>query len=92
MFVSYKKPYKAVGSQTLSNWVKSTLQLCGVNTNIFSAYSTRHAATYAAKRKGVNLDVIRKAAGWTKQSETFAKFYDREVISDQESFALAILN
>lgn len=91
LFISFKKPYKAVGKQTLSRWVKCILSESGINTDIFSAHSTRHAASSAAKRNGVSLDVIRKAAGWTEKSKTFAKFYDREIVANQESFALAIL-
>ncbi|XP_043275196.1 uncharacterized protein [Venturia canescens] len=52
MFISAKKPFKAVSSQTLSRWIKSTLGESGVDVDIFDAYSTRHASTSAAKRKG----------------------------------------
>lgn len=38
-----KKPHKAIGTQTLSRWIKEVLKRSGVDTNIFSAYSTRHA-------------------------------------------------
>ena len=61
----------------------------GVDVNVFSAYSTRHAATSAAKRKGVNIDIIRKTAGWTKDSETFARFYDQQVVVEADQFAEA---
>ena len=37
-----------------------------VDTSVFTAHSTRHASTSAAKRRGVDLDLIRKTAGWTK--------------------------
>lgn len=63
----------------------------GIDINVFSAYSMRHAATSAAKRQGVNIDLIRQTAGWSKDSETFARFYDREVISEDVQFAEAIL-
>lgn len=84
LFISLKKPYKAVSSQTLSKWVSKVLQLAGVNTNIFTAYSTRHASTSNAKRFGIPLDTIRKAAGWTKESQTFARFYDKPVLETQQ--------
>ncbi|XP_063993907.1 uncharacterized protein LOC135171353 [Diachasmimorpha longicaudata] len=72
-------------------WVKDVLNECGIDTNIFSAHSTRHAATSAAKRKGVNSDLIRKSAGWTTNSATFARFYDRPLVQDPRSFSRAIL-
>lgn len=63
----------------------------GIDINTFSAYSTRHAATFAAKRQGVSIDLIRKTAGWSKESETFARFYNRCVISENTQFAEAVL-
>ena len=62
-----------------------------VDTSVFTAHSTRHASTSAAKRRGVDLDLIRKTAGWTKNSQTFARFYNREIVSDNRQFALSIL-
>lgn len=58
----FTKPHKALGSQTISRWIRSSLQDCGVKTDIFLAYSTRHASTSIAARKGVQLDLIKQAA------------------------------
>lgn len=60
----------------------------GVNT---SAYSTRHAATSAANRKGVSWDVIRNCAGWSQRSHTFASFYNIPLCK-KAVFAKAILD
>nr|CAH7748227.1 unnamed protein product [Callosobruchus chinensis] len=35
----------------------------------FKGYSTRHAATSAAARAGLNIEIIRETTGWTKNSE-----------------------
>lgn len=86
-----KKPFKRVTSQTLSRWLKDTLHDCGLDTNIFSAYSTRHASTSAAKRRGVNIDIIRSSAGWSEKSDTFAKFYNRPVVQNRSLYGQAIL-
>lgn len=90
LFISFQKPYKKVTSQTLSRWVIETLAEAGLDTNIFTAHSTRHAATSTAKDKGVSIDVIKKTAGWTTSSSTFAKFYDRTIVNNKETFARAI--
>lgn len=92
LFIAVKKPHRAVGSQTLSRWIKTVLNNSGLDISKFSAYSTRHASTSAAERSGVNIDLILKAAGWTEKSQTFAKFYKRPIDTDNTSFALAILN
>ncbi|KAB0801731.1 hypothetical protein PPYR_03917 [Photinus pyralis] len=48
-------PFHKATAQTLSRWIKIILQKSGVDVTKFSAYSTRHAATSAASRKGLNL-------------------------------------
>ncbi|KAJ8909247.1 hypothetical protein NQ315_005083 [Exocentrus adspersus] len=85
------KPFHAVSSQSVSRWIKNTLARSGINTEVFSAHSNRHAATSSAKRRGVSLDIIRQAAGWSAQSGTFAKFYDKPLI-DKSAFAKSILS
>lgn len=91
LFIGLKKPHVAVGGQTLSRWIKSTLKDSGVDVNIFSAHSTRHAATSAAYRNGVSLDTIRKTACWSKDSAVFAKCYNLQVSVDRSSFARSVL-
>lgn len=92
LFIALKKPHKGVSSQSLSRWIKKTLEKSGVDTSLFDAYSTRHASTSTAKRSGVNVDAIKKAAGWTEKSGTFARFYDRTIIGEKGMFAKAILD
>nr|XP_049695351.1 uncharacterized protein LOC126054309 [Helicoverpa armigera] len=92
LFISTKKPHGKVGAQTLSRWIKSTLETCGIDVSIFSAHSTRHASTSRAHIMGVNLDLIRKTAGWSGTSSTFGKFYNRSVSNaPRETFARSIL-
>ncbi|XP_015122235.1 uncharacterized protein LOC107044738 [Diachasma alloeum] len=91
LFISGKKPHNAITSQTLSHWIKDVLSKSGVDTATFSAYSTRHASTSAAKDSGVNIDMILKTAGWTPSSETFARFYNRPIQEDPKTFASSIL-
>lgn len=91
LFLALKKPYKKVSSQTLARWVKKTLVKSGIDTTIFSAHSTRHASSSAAMRKGLEWDIIRKSAGWSKESQTFARFYNLPISTDGVSHARAIL-
>lgn len=93
LFISFKSPHKAVTSQTLSRWIKNTLFESGIDTSIFSAHSTRHASTSAAHNSGVNIDLIRKTAGWSGRSNVFARFYKRNVSHENPTdFANSILN
>lgn len=91
LFISFKRPFKAVTSQTLAHWVKDTLKESGINTDIFTAHSTRHASTSAAKRGGVDIDLLRSTAGWTTNSLTFARFYDLQISKNKRNYANAVL-
>lgn len=90
LFLAIKKPHKEVNTQTISRWIESTLTKSGIDTSVFTAHSTRHALSSAAFRNGVNLEVIRKCAGWSKDSEMFAKVYNRSIEQNCE-FARSIL-
>lgn len=93
LFVSTKKPHKLVGSQTLSRWVKTTLGLCGIDTTVFSAHSTRHASTSHAHSVGVSVDAIRNTAGWSGNSLVFGKFYKRPILYNSNmSLARSIID
>lgn len=89
LLITHKPPHKPATTQTISRWIKQVLSDSGVNVSIFSAHSTRHAASSAAGRAGVSIDTIRKAAGWTAASSTFARFYQREIINPN-TFANAV--
>lgn len=88
LFISWKKPHNPVGSQSISRWIRTLLEECGVLN--FTGYSTRHASTSAAAQKGLSLDVIKHAAGWSGSSQMFAKFYKRPIVNP-ELFSSSIL-
>lgn len=39
-----------------------------------------HASTSKASQAGLDINSIKKAAGWSERSSTFAKFYNRPVV------------
>lgn len=89
-FISFNKPYKAVTVQTVSRWIRQGLEDCGIDMTVFSAHSTRHVATSQAAKKGVSLDLIKRATGWTGESCVFANFYHRPIVNP-EDFSNAVL-
>lgn len=90
LLISYMKPYKAVSRETIRRWILTVLTRSGIDTTRYKAHSTRAAATSAAKRNAASIDTIMKAAGW-KTSNTFAKFYNKPVETN-EDFAELVLN
>lgn len=81
LLLTYRKPHKAASSQTIGRWIKQTLEVSGVDTSVFRAHSTRHAATSTALRTGVSIETIRRCAGWTGHSTVFANFYNRPIVN-----------
>lgn len=91
LFITLRKPHSPASTHTLSRWVKDILFEAGIDTEIFSAHSTRHAATSCANRKGLNIDLIKITAGWTQRSNTFAKFYNLP-LQEETNFASCIIS
>ena len=89
-FLETKKPHREVGSQTVSRWTRSVLSQCGISDE-FTAHSVRHASTQTALTNGLDLASIRTTAGWSKTSSVFARFYNRPIVSSNESFCNAVL-
>ena len=79
LFISHTEPHSPVTVSTISRWVKETLKLAGINTDIFSSHSTRSAAVSKAKSLGLSISEINRAAGWSN-SRTFGLHYNKPII------------
>ena len=62
LLVSYIKPYGAVTSSTIGRWIKTMLGQEGIDTELFSAHSTRCASPSKAITS-VSTDVILATVG-----------------------------
>ena len=94
LWISFKKPFKAVGRQTISRWLKTLLHMAGLDISIFTGHSTRMAATSKVNNMGVGLHTILATAGWNSESN-FKKFYLRDKLGESDNakkaFAEAVL-
>lgn len=81
-FSTIKPPTTKAKPVTISNYVKSALNMAGVDGQ-FSAYSARSASTSAAARLNIPVCQILTSAGWASES-TFARFYNRPLHVPQE--------
>ena len=77
LLLSYHKPHNPVSTATIGRWLKEVLKRAGVDIQKFSGHSARSAS---AKTLNISVKTILDAAGWSN-AETFAKFYDRPVLS-----------
>ena len=88
LLLSYVKPHSPISTDTCSRWLRSVLDLSGIDTLIFKGHSFRGAATSKAHCQGVSIDSILKAADWANE-QTFARFYRRDI--NRNSFADGVL-
>lgn len=90
LLLTIKKPFKAATVTTIGRWIKTALTRCGISSE-FTAHSTRHATTSAALRKGINLETIKKAAGWSQRSQVFGKHYNKIIVPGKDSFTKSLM-
>ena len=63
LLLSFIKPHKAIGTQTVGRWIKSVLKGAVMDIAVFKPHSTRHAAsTPAFTDANVPIDDILKRA------------------------------
>ena len=72
------------------NPFKNQLKSAGVDTNIYTAHSTRGAAASKAAASGETIQAILKQGHWSRES-TFARFYQREIEEPANLLENAIL-
>ncbi|KAI8431183.1 hypothetical protein MSG28_001221 [Choristoneura fumiferana] len=89
LILTTTQPHHNASAQSISRWIKIVLRDSGVDVSVFTAHSTRHAATSAAYRAGVSIDLIKRTAGWTNSSKCFAKFYNLPLNNDKNDRAFA---
>ena len=93
LFISISRPWRPISSETISRWLKVCLQKSRIDdVSIFSGHSTRHASSSKARDIGIDIETIRRTAGWSQRSQTFARFYQRPIVTDGFEFARRLFN
>ena len=78
LLISYIKPHQKMSDSTLARWIKTVLEMSGIDMELFKPHSTRHAAFTAAYLANVPLDEVLKKAGWSN-GDTFKRLYYKHV-------------
>ena len=73
LLISYVKPHAPVSKSTIAHWCKVVLGKAGIDITVFGAHILQSASTSEAKRKGLPVEIIMSAAGWSNES-TFERF------------------
>ena len=90
VLISYVKPYLLVTRDTISMWIKTVLARAKINTYIYKAHSVRSASVSKAKENLMPVSKILSKAGWSN-SKTSARFYDKKIEKDEDSFTYHVL-
>ncbi|KAK3890246.1 hypothetical protein Pcinc_005779 [Petrolisthes cinctipes] len=90
LLISTIKPHKEVSKDTIARWIRRMLVMSGVDTTKYSAGSVRPAAASKAKAMAVPITFIMAKAGWSSEA-TFAKYYDKIIVQDSDTFQDAVL-
>ncbi|XP_031780054.1 uncharacterized protein LOC100677975 [Nasonia vitripennis] len=91
LFISFKRPYKKICSQSISRWLKTVMREAGISEE-FTAHSTRHASTSKAVNQGLDISIIKNAATWSEKSKVFSKFYNRPIKGNERNFAETVFS
>ena len=91
LLIKMSKPHDGISRATLRRWTQNTMQRAGIDISVYSAHSTRSAATSLAASRKVQLADILASAGW-RSSSTFARHYNRPVKDNATAeFSRAVL-
>ena len=93
LFLAISQPHGPVSSSTIARWLKTVMQLAGIDTSKFSAHSTRGASSSAAAMSGVSMHQILETADWSS-AKTFKQFYWRRdfIQSPRQGFSIHSLS
>ena len=86
-------PHQVVKEPTIAGWVKAILGSPGIDTNLFSAHSTRASSFSKPKVKGLSFEDISKRGDWSNKStwqKHYYKFVSNESARFQKSIGLAL--
>ena len=89
-FITTTKPYREASGATIARWIKETLMEAGIDTGKYTAHSVRGATTSAASLCGIDLQTIKKAAGWSTKG-TFYYYYKKEIEFNTQNFGYSLL-
>ena len=83
--------HRPATEDTLARWVKTSRGSAGIDTNQYTAHSTRAGATTTARLRGVDVSKILRAARWSRAMK-FHKHYFLLPATTAMSSARAVLN
>ena len=78
-----------MSSSTVSKWIKEALKLAGTDVSIFKGHSTRAASSSKAIKVGLCLSDILARGSWSSSS-TWQRFYNKQIVNDNDVYQKAV--
>lgn len=91
LLLSTIKPHNPVATPTVSNWIKQIMKKAGIDTDVYTAHSTRSASTSKAKQTGLPISDIIHNANWSRAT-TFHRHYHKQVVDKSVTFSSTVLD
>jgi len=88
LLLSFVKPHGPIVACSIAKWLRTVMEMAGIDVEKYKAHSTRSAATSKAKQKGLTAHEIMTRANWLREN-TFLRYYCRE--SESQGFQQAVL-
>ena len=79
MFATTQSPHVQASQEILTRYVRCILQEAGIDMNVLTLYSCKHASTSSVTRKQVLITTILYGMGWTGEN-AFPRFYNRPTV------------
>ena len=83
LLVSFIKPQNAGAKSIVAGWVKQTLIMSGINTDILKPHSPCSASSSHARLSGLSLSDILKRGSWSNKT-TWERFYNKPILTFEE--------
>ena len=90
LLLSYVKPHGHVTRDTISRWIRTVLDMAGIDSKVYGGGSVRAASVSKARANAVPVPTIMEKAGWSREG-TFARFYDKEIVAAEDGFQIGVL-
>ena len=91
LLLCHINPHGPAATPTIARWIKETLHMSGIDTNIFQAHSVRGAASSKGKTLGAPIKEILKMGNWKCES-VWQKHYHKRIMSPPQHYQNTLLS
>lgn len=88
-FIEDDNKRRPIQPGTATSWIQAVMTGAGIDTEVYKAHSIRSAASTWAVKHGHKVDQTKDHANWSRNSDTFKKYYYKPLTRFKESTEIA---